>query len=786
ALKKLAVPDCTGYRDGRLIAVPAQQLVPGDVVMLEAGNVVPADVRLLQSAALRMQEAALTGESEAVEKTAAALDRPDLAIGDRRNMAFMGTHVVYGRGTGLVVATGMQTELGKIATLLQAVQHDLTPLQKRLDQVGKLLAGIGTAVAVLIMVVGIIAGEAWQDMVLTAISVAVAVIPEGLPAVVTFTLALGAQRMLSRKALVRKLPAVETLGSVTVICSDKTGTLTENRMTVTTLDVANQQIDLIDLTDQPLSPTPTVQVLLAGSMLCNDATIQSLPDGTLQVQGDPTEGALLTAATRLAFQQESLQRALPRVAELPFDSERKRMTTIHQMPASQATDTPDDATLMALLAVLGTVVTTPYVSFTKGAVDGLLEQTTHVWDGSTLHPLDDVLTARIANANDQLARNGMRVLGVALRPLMSAEADIATVEHNLVFVGLVGMIDPPRPEVRAAVQTCQQAGIRPVMITGDHPLTAQVIARDLGITTSDRVLTGAELNRMDAAAFRAAVQEVSVYARVSPEHKLRIVKQLQQQQHVVAMTGDGVNDAPALKQANIGVAMGITGTDVSKEAADMVLRDDNFTTIVAAVEEGRVIYDNLRRFIAFVVAGNIGKIAVMLLWPVVLMLFPVTGVAAIALLPLHLLWLNLMTDGLLGLGMGVEPAEHRVMQRPPPPPASGGFFSGGLGWQVLWIGAIIGVLAISAGLWYAMQGLPQWQTMIVTVLTSMQIGQALATRSQTESLVQIGVLSNRLMWWLIGAIVSLQIAAVTLPPFRAILDLHPCPALIGELPYCWA
>ena len=783
ALKKLTVPTVRVRRDGRLVELSARELVPGDVIALEAGNVLPADVRIIESVNLRVQEATLTGESEPVEKESHAIESDEVPLGDRKNMAYMGTTISYGRGTALVVATGMQTELGTIATLLQGVKAEMTPLQQRLDQVGKALALGGVIVAALILAIGLILGESWQDMILTAISVAVAVIPEGLPAVVTVTLALGAQRMLRHNALIRKLPAVETLGSVTVICSDKTGTLTENRMTVTMVDVLGHRLDLNETLRHgapSLSPSEgrpelllqqpaAISLLLAGGALCNDALLQTDSTGRRQTIGDPTEGALLVAALHGGMVKDELQAVLPRVTELPFDSDRKRMTTVHRRPQGRL-----HPALAGIWCDSGYAPTLPYLAITKGAADGLLELATHAWGEDGPIALDAELRERVLATNAELARNGMRVLGLAFRPLASAEATPA-VESELIFVGLVGMIDPPRPEVRAAVATCTAAGIRPVMITGDHPLTALAIARDLGITGGDRVVTGSELSQMDDRELAQTVQETSVYARVSPEHKLRIVSVLQQQGHIVAMTGDGVNDAPALKKADIGVAMGITGTDVSKEASEMVLRDDNFATIVAAVEEGRVIYDNLRRFVKFAVAGNIGKVLVMLIWPVLFFFAGLPLEATVALLPLQLLWLNLMTDGLLGLSMGVEPAERNVMKRLPHRPTDG-LFSGGMGWQTAWVGIAIGVLTLGVGFWYYREGLAQWQAMMFTSLAFLQVFQALATRSNTESLFTIGVFSNRVMWAVIALVVGLQLVALY-TPLGVFLGLQPLSAL---------
>jgi Ca2+-transporting ATPase len=776
ALRKLAVPHVRVLRDGSLQERSARDLVPGDVILLEAGNIVPADGRLLESASLRIQEAALTGESEPVAKEVGALDGADLPLGDRRNMAYLGTMVAYGRGKALVVQTGMSTELGQIATMLQNVKQESTPLQQRLDKVGKALAVVGLAFAAAVFGLGLARGDDVRHMLLTAVSIAVAIVPEGLPAVVTITLALGAQRMLKRNALIRRLPAVETLGSVTTICSDKTGTLTENRMTVTVIDVAGHRLDLTqtfrhhvpslnpgDLQPEaPMTPPAPIRLLLAGGALCNDASLKPEAEaGRFHTIGDPTEGALLVVAAQSGLRQDELQRALPRMAELPFDSDRKRMTTIHQLPSPN----PQLSGILAGIWRLGL----PYVGFTKGAVDSLLDVCSRVWVEERTGLMTPEWRQRIQAANDELAQNGMRVLGLAFRPLPALLGKAHNgrreeVEENLVFVGLIGMIDPPRPEVKEAVQTCQAAGIRPVMITGDHPLTARHIAQELGIANGGRVLTGQELSRMSAEELKAVVEEVSVYARVSPEHKLKIVQALQDKGHIVAMTGDGVNDAPALKKADIGVAMGITGTDVSKEAADMVLRDDNFATIVAAVEEGRTIYDNLRKFIKFSIAGNMGKVAVMLLSPFLGKPLP--------LLPVQLLWLNLLTDGLLGLGLGLEPTERNVMRRPPYSRQQG-VFSQGMGRHVVWVGALIGAIALAVGYGYWVAGRENWQTMVFTTLAFAQIAQALAVRSLRESLFSIGLLSNKPLAALAAVVFALQLAVVYVPFLQDFFQTHP-------------
>ncbi len=782
ALKRLSTPVVHVRRNGREEQVPAQTLVPGDIVLLEAGNLVPADLRLIESVNLRLLEAALTGESEPIEKNSAVLTNPNLTLGDRVNMAYLGTQVAYGRGRGVVVATGMNTELGRVADLIQEVQEQATPLQQQLDQVGKSLALAGGIIAALVLLIGAARSEPLSEMFLTAVSVAVAVVPEGLPAVVTVTLALGAQRMLRRRALIRKLPAVETLGSVTVICSDKTGTLTENRMTVTVIDVAGHYLELAGTGRHP-TPTlavgshdllagqpPSVGLVLAGGALCNDASLSSdLQNGRIVPIGDPTEGALLVAAAQAGLDKKALEALAPRVAEIPFDSERKRMTTVHRLLNHGVGQTPAMFSLQ--------VLDTEYVALTKGAVDSLLEIANQVWEGHGPVPLDAHWRERIQVASDDLALKGMRVLGLAVRPLTSVPPITAdALEHDLIFVGLVGMIDPPRAEVRQAIATCRDAGIRPIMITGDHPLTARFIAYDLGITTNGYVKTGQELNRMSPAELAAAVEDVSVFARVTPEHKLRIVEALQKQGHVVAMTGDGVNDAPALKKADIGVAMGITGTDVSKEAAQIVLLDDNFATIVAAVEEGRATYDNIRRFVKFSIAGNVGKVIVMLF-------APFFGIA-VALLPLQLLWLNLLTDGLLGLGMGMEPADRRIMQRPPRGKQEG-IFSAGLLHHMLWVGVLIGVLALGVGAVFyhtSDDDMRTWQTMIFTSLAFLQIGQALASRSSETSLFTLGIRTNPTLLAMVIAVIALQLAVIYVPSLDEFFKVTPLSAF--ELAIC--
>ncbi|MCB0190535.1 MAG: cation-translocating P-type ATPase [Anaerolineae bacterium] len=780
ALKKLTVPTVKVRRDGQVREISARDLVPGDLVLLEAGNLVPADGRLIECASLRTQESALTGESESVEKQCEMVSGDDLPLSDRRNSVFMGTTVVYGRGLAIVTETGMQTELGHIAEMIQTVEREPTPLQRRLEQVGRGLAIAAIGIVTLVFGLGLLRGEDLKLMLLTAISMAVAAVPEGLPAVVTIALALGAQRMLKRRSLIRKLPAVETLGSITVICSDKTGTLTENRMAVTVMDVAGRtltmqgilspQPDLSAHVSQPqqavaLAPAvliedprlhqldPTLALLLTGAMVCNDAVLKSPQTNTDDPQaiGDPTEIALLIAGTQAGLNKSELDAKLPRVAEVPFTSERKRMTTVHQVALHDA--------------FIDTVVTrerqASHLAFCKGAVNSVLDVSSQVWVDGTIEPLDEDWRKRISNADNYLAGDGIRVLGVAYRIL--PHETVPTMEANLecefAFVGLIGMIDPPRGEAKDAVAQCKTAGIRPVMITGDHPLTAEHIARSLGITTDETVLTGPELARIPPEQLPDVVETISVYARVAPEHKLNIVHALQQQGHIVAMTGDGVNDAPALKKADIGVAMGITGTDVSKEAADMVLLDDNFATIVAAVEEGRVIYDNIRKFIEYTMTSNSGEIWVMLLAPFLGMPLP--------LLPLQILWVNLVTDGVPGLALAVEPAERNTMRRPPHPPDEN-IFGRGMVWRILWIGGLIGALSLGMGFLTWRVDNPHWQTMVFTTLTLSQMGNALAIRSRRDSLLTIGLFSNKVMLGSVLVSFGLQLAVIYVPFLQSI------------------
>ncbi len=767
ALKKMSAPVVKVRRDGHVVEIKSVELVPGDIILLEVGDAIPADGRLINATNLKVQEASLTGESIPVEKATDPIPGgEEVPLGDRKNMVYLGTAVTYGRGSAVVVDTGMSTELGKIADMIQTVESEQTPLQRRMAQLGKTLAVAAIGIVAVVFVLGLLRGEDLAEMFLTAVAMAVAAVPEGLPAVVTISLALGAQRMLRRNALIRKLPAVETLGSVTVICSDKTGTLTENRMTVTVLDVLGETEKLetlmeggFPIIDAEVSkdvapPVRSLGLMVKAAALCNDAILEADMDrdGDMRVIGDPTEGALVAAAAKLGLWKEELDQRWPRVAEAPFTSERKRMTTIHRVniPVDDPTDAPWRDS--------------PYVAFCKGSVDGLLEISDRVWSGDEAVKLEADLCKRIQNANDELALDGQRVLGVAFRPLdelpENGQIDEALLEREMTFIGLVAMLDPPRPEVNQAVQEAREAGIRPLMITGDHPLTARRIAQDLGIIDEGgEVLTGQDLSKMGLDGLEEVVGHVSVFARVAPEHKLRIVEALQKQGQIVAMTGDGVNDAPALRRSDIGVAMGITGTDVSKEASDMIILDDNFATIVNAVKEGRNIYDNVRKFIKYTMTSNAGEIYVMLFAPFLGMPLPLTA--------LQILWINLVTDGLPGLALAVEQPERNIMKRPPFPPDES-IFARGMGTHIIWVGLLMGLLSLGVGYWGWSMALPAWQTILFTTLTISQMAHASVIRSSRDSILTIGLFSNLFIVAAVSLTFVLQMLVVYWPPFQNI------------------
>ncbi len=753
ALRALARPRVRVRRDGRVQEVDAAALVPGDVILLEAGNLVPADARILEAANLAVQEAALTGESVPVEKSPEALDDPDLPLGDRRNMLFMGTVVTRGRAVAAVVATGMDTQLGRIAHSLQAIEEEPSPLQEQLARLGRILVGGALGLIGLLTAVGLAQGQAPKTVFLTAVSMAVAAVPEGLPAVVTIALALGAKRMLARRALIRRLSAVETLGSVTVICSDKTGTLTQNRMTVDrTVTPEGEQA----LEGDGFRPSELQRSLLAAAGLCTDAVVRRAapdeeadPDGLVRI-GDPTETALVAAALRLGMPKEDLEAGLPRVAELPFDSVRKRMSTVHELRRAG----PEIPALLADLAAGGLLVCC------KGACDELLERCSQEQTSRGVRFLTEERRRELSEENEALAASGVRVLGVAVRHLESLpeRPEAEEIERDLTFLGMVGMQDPVRPEAVEAVATCRRAGIRPVMITGDHPNMARAVGERLGLVAGrgEEVLTGRTLERLSDEELRARVQEISLYARVSPEHKLRIVDALKHRGEIVAMTGDGVNDAPSLKTADIGVAMGVTGTDVAKEASDMVLLDDNFATIVAAVEEGRTIFGNIKRFVRYLLACNTGELGVFLLAPLFGLPLP--------LLPVQILWMNLVTDGFPALGLGVEPSDPDAMNRPPGRPGSPIL---GLGdWlHVLGMGALLALGASLVGWKLASDAAPAalWRTGLFNTLVFGQLFAALAERSETRTLWELGLRSNPHMVWAVAGTALLQLGVVYIP-----------------------
>jgi Ca2+-transporting ATPase len=716
-----------------------KRMAAANAVVLRAGTrrTVPADLRLTEAMDLRLGEAALTGESQPVDKQTAPRDDPALPIADRDNMAFKGTVVQYGRGRGLVVGTGMQTELGRIAGLLRHVETTRTPLQQRLTVFGRQIAIAALAICVLIFIVGLLRGEAPLRMLLTALSLAVAAIPEALPAVVTVLLALGAARMARAHALIRRLPAVETLGSVTTICSDKTGTLTRNEMRAVEAYVDGIRTPIGDL-DPTHPPTAT---LLRAMALCNDVAPGA--DGTLL--GDPTEIALWQAATDAGVEIHQLA---PRALEKPFDSERKRMTTLHPAEAG-----PDGS---------------GFIAFTKGAPETVLARCTAMQTHAGTAPLNLIHATRIA---EQMAEDGVRVLAIAYRHwdrLPTADQTADAIERDLTLLGLIGLLDPPREEAREAVETCKAAGITPIMITGDHPATARAIARQLGILDENgTVLTGRDLALLSDAALLQRAATTQVYARVDPAQKIRIVAALQARGQIVAMTGDGVNDAPALAKAEIGVAMGRIGTDVARESASLVLLDDNFATIVTAVREGRRIYDNIRKFIRFVVTCNSAEI-----WTI--FLAPFLGLP-LPLLPIQILWINLVTDGLPGLALAAEPGEPDLMTRKPRPPAEG-LMAGGMAVQIIWAGLLIaGITLLTQAVSIRIGA--HWQTMVFTVLTLFQMWQIMAIRSDRRSLFQQGVLSNKPLLGAVLLTFVLQLAVIYVPPLNPIFQTAPLTAM---------
>jgi len=741
ALRQLAALKAVVVRDGRRHAIAASAIVRGDLVLIEAGNGVPADLRLVEAPRLKINEAALTGEAVPVEKRAAPLADAGLPLADQSNMAFKGTAVTYGRGRGVAVATGMGTELGKIAGLIEAVEPAQAPLQRRLAVFGRQLAISILAICAVFFAIGIWRGEALLLMLLTALSLAVAAIPEALPAVITMMLALGARAMGQRNALVRRLPAVETLGSVSFICTDKTGTLTLNEMRAAEAYVAGERHPIFAL-QSPGAPT---RQLVSALALCNDAERGAQGD----VIGDPTEIALWRVAVEAGVDPETLRRAAPRTMEFPFDSDRKRMTTFHR---------EGDGT---------------FVAYTKGAPETVLERcATEMGSEADLPAHRD----RALAAAEAMADEGLRVLAVAKRGWTNLPESKAAddVERDLILLGLVGLLDPPRPEAKAAVAVCKSAGIAPIMITGDHPATARSIALQLDIARSgDRIMTGRELHALSDAALADSIETTPVFARVDPAQKIRIVSALQARGQFVAMTGDGVNDAPALAQADIGIAMGKAGTDVAREAASLVLLDDNFATIIAAVAEGRRIFDNIRKFISYVLTCNTAEI-------LTLFLAPFFGLP-IPLLPVHILWINLITDGLPGLALAAEPPERGAMQRPPRPPGES-IFAHGMWQHILGIGLVMAGVCLLTQAYSIHLALPHWQTMVFTVLTLSQMGNVLAIRSERESLFRQGLFSNLPLLGAVLLTFALQMATIYVPVLNPIF--RTAPLTLSELAVC--
>jgi Ca2+-transporting ATPase len=762
ALKAMASPTASVVRAGTPIEVPSSDVVPGDVLLLRAGDRVPADARLLEAVNLKADEASLTGESTAVEKDAAAQVAVDAGIGDRRNMVFAGTALTYGRGQAVVTATGMQTEFGRIAKMLQEVEEEPSPLAVKMDYIGKRLGSACLAVSAAVVILGIVRGNPPLEMLIWGVSLAIAAVPEALAAVVTGALAIGVQRAARRRAIIRRLPAVETLGCTTVICSDKTGTLTRNEMTVRRVFVSGQLLEVTGVGYDPagdfradgvavrVAEDPTAERLLLAAALCND-TYFVADNGVRRVSGDPTEAALIVLAEKAGLAAADVRKAWPRVAEIPFESERKRMTTVH-------TDRE------------GAVV-----AFVKGAPDLLVDRCARWERAGRIERLTAEARARILEMNDRMATDALRVLGIAYRRLdaVPGAPSPETLETDLTFLGLVGMIDPPRDEARQAIRACREAGIRTVMITGDHKLTAAAVARELELVSADgrdgdgshRVLEGRELDQLSAADLANMVNDVAVYARVSPEHKMKIVSAWKSHGHVVAMTGDGVNDAPALKRADIGVAMGITGTDVTKEACDMVLADDNFATIAAAVEEGRVIYDNIKKYLTFLLSANVAEILLLGMagfigWP-------------LPLVALQILWVNLTTDGLPALALGVEPPEPDLMRRAPRKAGEAVFSR-----SVLTVLAALSLIIVAGTgpmfyIYWQTEGIDKAQSMTFVTLILFELFFAHACRSLRFTVLQLGLFGNRWLWLATLSSALLMLAVVYIPAWAEAFHVVP-------------
>lgn len=726
ALKKLSTPKAVVKRDGRLQEIPSEEIVPGDLIFIDAGRYIPCDIRLIETANLKIDESALTGESVPSEKDAdVVLNEDKTPLGDQLNMAFMSTLATYGRGVGIAVNTGMDTEVGKIAKMLDTESRSLTPLQKRLEELGKKLGIAAIGICGIMFIVAVFQHRNIFEMFLTAISLAVAAIPEGLPAIVTIVLAIGVQRMIKQNAIVRKMPAIETLGAVNVICSDKTGTLTQNKMTVTKF-YSDNNLDALDHID---INNPVHKLLLESLILCNDASISSKSK-----TGDPTEIALLDAGIRFDLHKEELLSSHKRLHEIPFDSDRKLMTTVNEYEDK-------------------------YYSLTKGAIDNILKYVKFAYINGNIVPITDDIKKGIIKASNSMSRDALRVLGSAFKILDNGNISSENLEKDLIFIGLVGMIDPPREEVKDSIEVCNRSGIKTVMITGDHKNTAYAIANELGIADSeDQAISGIELDSMSDEDLTSMIENLRVFARVSPEHKVKIVKALKAKGNIVAMTGDGVNDAPSLKAADIGVSMGITGTDVAKGASDIILTDDNFSTIVRAVEEGRNIYNNIKKSILFLLSCNIGEIISLF----VAILF---GWAA-PLRPIHILWVNLITDTLPALSLGMDPGDPEIMKERPRK-AEESLFADGGGIYIILNGILIGGLTLAAFLLGKSKypgSLMHAQTMAFVVLSVSQLFHSLNLRNPEKSIFQVGLFTNKYIIWSLLIGIFLQNIVIIIPP----------------------
>ncbi len=736
-LRKMAAPNATVIRGGEEQVIPSREIVPGDICLIKTGDMIPADARLVEATNLKINEAPLTGESSAVAKSIEPVENKETSLGDRKNMVYTGTSATYGRGKALVVATGMNTEFGRIAGLLQNTQSRKTPLQNNLDQLGKQLGIFSLILAAIIAAFGVIMGKEIQKMFIWGVALAVAVIPEALPAVVTISLALGVRRLVKRRALIRSLPSVETLGATTVICSDKTGTLTQDAMTVRKIYCSGQVITVtgagynpsgdFSIEEKKITPDEDLKKLIEIGVLCNDTHLKQ-EEGEWKIIGDPTEGALVVIAHKAGINHEEIRKEIPRTREIPFSSETKRMTTAHRFSDGE-------------------------YAYTKGAPEIIIDSCNSMYQNGQIVALKENDRKEILNTGRNFGEDALRVLALSFKKI-SSEDNLESAQKDMVFAGLVGMLDPPRPEVKEAIKVCEHAGIKPVMITGDHKITAVAVAKELGLMKNDKALTGIELDKLSDEEFDKTVEDTQVYARISPSHKLRLVNAFMNKGHVVAMTGDGVNDAPALKKADIGVAMGITGTDVSKEASDMILTDDNFASIVSAVEEGRSIFENIRKYLVFLLSGNMGTVFAMIISILLFRDFPLVAV--------QILFINFIMDGLMAIALGVEPPEHGIMERPPRNLKEGILNKRSL----LYIGTV--------GLWMSLATIGVYRyaivspvvdddlakTMFFVTLIVARLFNGFNCRSLNESIFSTGLTGNK--WLIVSAGVAMGLTFIVL------------------------